>query len=455
MEIVKKANNLVLEILTNSYQDCTGYKPSIYNVCLKKENIYLVYSTLTNGLYLLDFEEYETLTKNIASNDEIYSNLVQEHLIVPDNINEYLLVKQLENLSNLLQQQENVYLNSFTILTTTKCNARCFYCYENGIKKTDMNLETAETVAKYIINNCNQKEVVLKWFGGEPLFNAGVIECITEKLKANGVSYTSYMISNGYLFSEKMVLTAIKNWNLKKVQITLDGTESIYNKYKAFIYNCDSPFRVVTDNIERLIDSGVTVNIRLNMDYNNSSDLFSLVEWISNRYPKVKNLHIYPAIISDNNTHLTEIETDELMANFEKLTELICLKGFSRFTLDRNTFLKHSTCMANNPHAVVITPDGKLQRCEHISDDEVYGDVWSDVTNSEIYKSWLEFYDEIERCETCEFFPCCRPLKKCKTFVGCTSAEIQGRFIRIKEAMMREYQEYIVCKSKLTDKNER
>ena len=43
------------------------------------------------------------------------------------------------------------------------------------------------------------------------------------------------MISNGYLFSEEIIDRAARLWELRNVQITLDGTEKVYNETKAYI----------------------------------------------------------------------------------------------------------------------------------------------------------------------------------------------------------------------------
>ena len=444
MITIKKANEFIVSILRKDSNDILYHCPSLYNIYVKNPNNNLVYSTLTNGLYILSNQEYNTLINNNIANKEIYLELIEKRLVVPVDCNEYLLTKQLQQVVSLTQQKNDNYLNTFTILTTTDCNARCFYCYEKGLNRINMNLDTAEGIVQFILKNYKEKSVIINWFGGEPLYNLSVIDYITNRLKESNVLYSSNMISNGYLFSKDIVKKAISNWCLKKVQITLDGTEQIYNKYKAYIgKNEISPFVRVTDNIEKLILAGITVNIRLNMDNNNADDLSKLIDWVAKRYPYTDNLHIYPAIILNKEKPMTSDECESLMKSFEKISQQICSKGLSRFTLERNASIKTATCMANNPHAVVITPDGKLQRCEHVSDEEVYGDIWSPNINLDIYNSWFTIHEETEKCKTCTFFPNCRHLKKCKTFIKCTPEEINGKLIRHREAMIKEYQAYI------------
>lgn len=69
----------------------------------------------------------------------------------------------------------------------------------------------------------------LAWFGGEPLYNAQVIDLICNDLVERGIGYESSMISNGFLFDEKLIKRAAELWRLRQIQITLDGTEGVYN----------------------------------------------------------------------------------------------------------------------------------------------------------------------------------------------------------------------------------
>ena len=124
-------------------------------------------------------------------------------------------------------QKEPEHITTYTIFTTTDCNARCFYCYEMGRSRIPMSDETAYKAATYIAAHCGGEKVHLHWFGGEPLFNKQVIDIICTDLTEKGIIYDSMMISNGYLFDKDTVEQAVSHWKLKSVQITLDGTEEI------------------------------------------------------------------------------------------------------------------------------------------------------------------------------------------------------------------------------------
>ncbi len=70
-----------------------------------------------------------------------------------------------------------------TIVLTSKCNARCIYCYEEGVLQSNMSMETAEKTAEVL---CTSKSPVgITWFGGEPLLKTELIQRITEILREN------------------------------------------------------------------------------------------------------------------------------------------------------------------------------------------------------------------------------------------------------------------------------
>ena len=127
----------------------------------------------------------------------------------------------------------------FIMFPTTTCNARCFYCYENPMKKMPMTIDMAERVARYIMKKAPDKNrtVGLRWFGGEPLFNMKVIDYICEGLTENGIYFNSYFTTNGYLFDDDVIQKAIEIWHCVSCQITIDGTEGtpvadyVYNSF--------------------------------------------------------------------------------------------------------------------------------------------------------------------------------------------------------------------------------
>ena len=111
----------------------------------------LIYNAFVGSLVFLKPYEY----MNIYTKDtcDYVDFLVGNYFLVPEKFDEEALIDVYRK--NQAKPITETYLDhpsGFTILTTTRCNARCFYCYEMASKhKTHMTIETAEKVAKYTL----------------------------------------------------------------------------------------------------------------------------------------------------------------------------------------------------------------------------------------------------------------------------------------------------------------
>ena len=195
----------------------------------------LVYNLLTKQMILITNQLYDYITDNKIVYSAALNELIQYWFVVPANFDEFKCFKQLKDFYKSIDNEE--YINTFTILPTTKCNARCFYCFENNKKRADMSEQVAIDTAKYIKMESKGKGVLIKWFGGEPLCNTKAINIISNYLSDNNIIFKSNIITNAYLFNSENVELAKNIWNVKKAQITLDGTEKLYNSIKSYIYN--------------------------------------------------------------------------------------------------------------------------------------------------------------------------------------------------------------------------
>ena len=299
MNIIRNTNERIINFL-GGYQrpkDYIKYRLSKYVFELDYDNIKILYNTINGGVCSLLKYEYE----NMFNKDLFCGLWLYEHyFIVPEDFDEDYVVDEYRKINKRLITSS--YLNNpstFTIFTTLKCNARCFYCYELNMKKKHMTLETADKVIEYILScTCNGQTVKLDWFGGEPTVNMDVIDYITTILRNSNRKILSSMISNGYLFDETNTKKAKYEWNLNNIQITLDGTEEEYNKTKRFIYKNDpSPFKTVINNIHNLLNYNIGVTIRLNVDNNNIDNIRELLHFLFKEFhndkQNGKNVSIY------------------------------------------------------------------------------------------------------------------------------------------------------------------
>ena len=206
-------------------------KKSIYNIYVHNDKNYLLFNTSNSSCVILTKEEFEHFENNNLD-ENLEKELYRLGFYVDDDYSEaeYILTR------NRINYEKSRSLG-FRIFTTTNCNARCFYCYENGVKHFDMSKETADLIINFITERISlYNSLQIQWFGGEPLVNYKIIDYITEKLKPliekYNIKYSSTMISNGYLFNDELIKKAKNEWKLKKIQITLDGLKDTYQKIK-------------------------------------------------------------------------------------------------------------------------------------------------------------------------------------------------------------------------------
>lgn len=436
MQTISILQESVLKILAKFCKMMPSGRLLSYCIPVEIPEGHLLFNLLTREMVLLTEEEWQNRFEN--------EYLKKHWFIVPEDCKD----KEYADLVRWVLQNKKPKkqaITGYTIFPTTDCNARCFYCFELGRSRIPMSEETARKVAGYIADHCGGETVNLRWFGGEPLFNKAVIDIICAELRERNIPFTSFAVSNGYLFDEETVKNAADNWNLKRVQITLDGTEEVYNKVKAYIYKQGSPYQTVMENIGHLLDSGVSVSIRLNMDMHNAENLLELVEDLANRFARKKGLSVYAHHLFDGDKPMADIHSYEEWeirdAAMVRLEEKIAACGLAARGGIRKK-LKTNFCMADSGKAVTILPNGEIGLCEHFSESEFIGHIDSDSFDQAVVNSWKERIPEIPECATCFYYPDCMQLKKCASGSVCFEHLRREKRRKVERQMLAEYERW-------------
>lgn len=431
MQIISPAASLVDQVVGKQKRiEGQPYRLMTYVIQCPVEDGVLYYHTLTCSLVLLTTDEALRLTSQ--------QELIDNWFLVPEGHDDRKLCHQIRKMAALfLPPAKGV--TGYTILTTTGCNARCFYCYEKGTKPVTMTAETAAKVSHFIREHRGKEKVGISWFGGEPLFNVKVIDQICTDLKEHEVPFRSTMISNGYLFDADMVRRAKDLWHLKRVQITLDGTEQTYNRVKAFIYKNVNAFERILRNIVLLTAEGIHVSIRLNVDKHNISEMAQLVSLLHQRFGENKHLSIYSHELFGERS---PEDNATLYEQRMQLKQQIAACGYGhKKSLQKD--IKLNSCMADSDQSVVITPAGHLGKCEHYIDSEFFGHIDSEERDEAVLRKFKEHPEEIEACATCPVYPQCNRLTMCPNDEGCTPEMRKERIHETIEAMKNEYERWL------------
>jgi len=402
----------------------------------------LLLHNMTKEMVLLSQEEqavFEQCPTNLPE-------LISHWFLVPEDHDDCKLSQQLKHVARLMEAPQT-NITGYTIMTTSDCNARCFYCYELGQARRPMTAETAQQTADYIIKHSGGEAVSIEWFGGEPLFNKPVINLIVNRLKEAGVTYTSRMVSNGYLLDDETVKQAHDEWKLNHVQITIDGTEQTYNRVKAYIYRGVNAYERVMENIGHLLAADIPVSIRMNIDMHNADDLERLAEELHERFKDQKHLSAYLHLLfEDNAKRVGACDDDKRKLLIEKMRLIEDkLEGWGLFR--RHNFepmIKTGNCMADSDASVVIQPDGYITKCEHYTDSQHVGHISQEGQDAEKIAWFKEKGTMVgEFCRQCVKYPDCQFLLSCPNFGECYPEMPQMYEHQLREEMKGMYKAYL------------
>lgn len=427
--------------------DGVKYRPSIYCISVTTDDgSVLIHNMLTKSMLLLTEEEAYNWGKTFVYDHETSTDCVKELIAlryyVPENLEEHKVMLELRQLAKMIEARKKNKTKTYTILTTTDCNARCFYCYELGRSRIRMTEQTAKDVCDYI----KEDKIIIQWFGGEPLYNMPVIDIICQNLKDRGIEYSAQMTTNAYLFDEDIVKKAKDLWKLRSVQITLDGTEKIYNRCKAFIYKNTNAYQHVMHNISLLLDAGISVKIRLNIDMHNAEDLMLLADELKELFAEKKGLSVYSHTIFENTLKHKRSEEQRrvLYLKQDTLNERLKRNGLNNA---KNTVLnkkiKINYCKVDSGNGEMILPDGHIGLCEHLTEDHYIGHIKSPNKDKESIRQQTEIFESM-KCSTCPLSPDCIRLKICHNVQECYPEDRVRKIRALQDAMLSIYKETIV-----------
>lgn len=408
---ISKAENWPLALYPK-VENPTENVLSKYAIIVKYDGGYIVHHTITWCMWFITEEEYS---------DILNIDKFKELKIVLDKSVDEVPIAEKVYLCRSEQPNKYTYTNvtSFVILTTSACNARCWYCYESGIKPIGMTKKTAEDIVQFIKRVKNpSRRVKIRWFGGEPLLRTDIIDYIVNRLEEDGIKFTSDIISNAYLANDKVV-DSFDKWKITQVQVTIDGLKEKYNTIKNYVTNDADPFETVMSNIHRIAKKGTKTVLRINVSEDNINEVDELLEYLTKEFGEYSNVSIYTCIVYQYKKTEKENELFSRLLKLSKKYKGLTVNGYRRNKIKRKNFIKY--CGHETGTAVTIHPSGKFGPCEHWSDERVLGDVVNGLTNEELAEKWRR--KDGENTAICKKYGC-PLLPTCKHYCNCGAGDM-------------------------------
>lgn len=252
-----------------------------------RPNRYIIFNFLSGHLDIADESVIEIL--NGIKNGKNYGGDLSEYLLERNYV-----FQEEEDQRRLLKSKFDRWKDCLsktppyiTIIPTYFCNLQCVYCCETGVSRTPdvMSREVLEELFK-TVNVIAQKHggtphIVL--FGGEPLLRRKKQKLLISEIMeySHEKNYPiADVVTNGV--DLKHYGEILEKYDAKHVQVTLDGPKEIHDKRRVFP-NGQGSFDKIVVGIEDIIERGISMDVRINVDNQNVSYLPNLADFILKR----------------------------------------------------------------------------------------------------------------------------------------------------------------------------
>ncbi len=377
-----------------------------------QDNKKLLINSLTGTMDEIDAPIYETLSKwqacedIVAENDleaELLSNLQSRGYLV--NNSEEEIAKKNEILrvlrKNHLQMQKEQ--RAIVFVMTYDCNFRCPYCFEGDayLKEEVITTEQIDIALKLAGDGVEEISI----FGGEPFLPKTIPALEHLFNKAPDKAYQIF--TNGYYLTE--FLDLLLSVNISQVVITLDGSEESHNS-RRFLANGKPTFKKIMDGVEKCLESGIHIRIRMNLDKNNYDEGISLREKLLDKFSGYEdNLSFELATLLENSHDeridiITEVYLSDIKYSFtdrERINNFITKKNsiLDHLVYGRDINPLYSYCYAH-VDGMAFDPYGDIYPC--------LGCVGKERFSIGKYHPLIEFKENSIRNRNIEKIPECR-----------------------------------------------
>lgn len=401
------------------------YKFSTYNYELKIDNEQYLFNSLSGAFGKLRDKyldilkgcnmSFDNFPDKLYDDKEFFETMKDGGFIVHNELDELEYIKA----NHYLSRFGNKKSFGITIAPTLACNFRCTYCFEKNNKyppDSCLNDEVANKIIELVEEKTSEGGMLqVNWYGGEPLLELDRIKEMQNKFniiaKKKNAKIGAGIITNGYLLT-KDVINQLLSVGITMAQVTLDGSEKVHNKRRPLIDGRGS-YKKIIDNLTSVSDHFL-ISLRVNVDKDNVKNMEEFLNDLSIlNINNKKNISIYFSMVRETENSCKYISSScYSVSNYSdyesNLYKLAMDKGFTLSKLPR-PFISNCGAIAEN--AIVVEPDGGLQKCWNVigQKDKRVGHLLED---NETYRAnrlkwlaWDGFNDKL--CETCKVLPLC------------------------------------------------
>jgi len=405
---------------------------SRYTLCFKvDEGIYILLNSLTGAIDIADEDPIDVLRRIERGENyrgDLFYYLKERGYIFESSLDEEELIKK-----HLRRWKRKVCKSplTFVVGVTTQCNFACKYCFQQHMQRrrnnnswNDRKLVLLFNAMDNIVKEEGEREVNLSLFGGEPLLpsNKWVITQILENAKERGFNFYD-VITNGYYLKEYIPL--LKKYDVKNVQVTLDGTRKIHNFLRP-TKSGKGTFDRIVEGIDEALKNDIFITVRINVNGYNIQDVPALAKYIIQKsWNKFPNFNaqlglVYPyGFDSGDFPYLSEdVALKHILEMYDKNPEMR-VYDMGGWSMVKNILSsletgmpfeqKFAYCGANTT-TYAFDPLGKIYACfDAIGMEEMsIGEYFPRYNiNKELKKKWRKNVFEKSPCSDCKYALLC------------------------------------------------
>jgi uncharacterized protein len=389
------------------------FKKNLFSVFIPfVNNWWILYNTLNGAMALIDSEAKDLLEKNDFSNipSDVLEYLKSQEFIVPFDMDE---IKNYYYRLNYSIYRSDIL--SLVLLTTYDCNFSCIYCYErvnNLVAPVYMDNETAKNTAEYIKRKAQElrsREISVSLYGGEPLLNVTAGVTVLNEVKKfsdeNNIELSLGIVTNGSLLT-KEVANKVQKYNVRSIQITIDGTKEIHDRRRPF-KDGKGTFNIIMKNLLDIIDlfPPNTIAIRTNIDIMNYDNFPSFLDYLEEaglKHRIILSLGVPRGVFP----YCTRMQFDEkeIASRIFKLWKIAIKRGFE-YHFEPGPII----CSALQAHSFIIDPTGEIYKCWALVGKKEYsvGSIYEDKFKPTYYKFVARMTPLPIQCHGCSILPYC------------------------------------------------
>jgi uncharacterized protein len=258
------------------------------------------------------------------------------------------------------------------------------------------------------------KALAVELYGGEPLLNMLVNSMLAKSLKRwcdeHSKLFFLIAITNGTLFTSE-ILETLSPYEISFI-VPMDGPQAVHDQRRTYTTG-EGTFNDIIDGIQRVLDYGLEVKLRIHTDATNADSMIDFFE-------DLKSSGLNPVKISLKQSFKT---SPACMASTYCIPDGEGLKAINRLRDVARSMNFHvdepeepsipGACPAQKISYFTIDPYGNLYKCAILPPDKNNAVGYIDTDGTAHFNAlYSDFFSRdlisLESCHDCQLLPACR-----------------------------------------------